>query len=334
MTTRWGILGAGGIADAFTADLLGAGLTVTAVGSRRLDKAREFADRHGVAGAHGSYEELVADPEVDAVYVATPHPFHRDAALLAIRAGKHVLVEKPFTVNEAEAAEVLDAAREADVVALEAMWTRFLPQQVRLREVVRAGVVGEPRLLTAHHLQALPTDPRHRINDPALGGGALLDLGVYPVSFAADLLGPVETVAATGVLSDQGVDRRIGASLLHASGATSTVFAALDTAGENTAVLHGSEGRIEVDATFYAPGGFTVLDAEGAVVERFDAVDDGLRGMHHQAIELERLVAAGERESPALTHADMLEVMRVMDEMRRQVGVRYPGEAGGAVRVP
>jgi predicted dehydrogenase len=324
MSIRWGILGAGGIADTFVTDLTAAGITVSAVGSRDLDKARRFADQHGVATAHGSYDDLVADPEVDAVYVATPHVFHEQNALLAIRAGKHVLVEKPFTVDAAEAERVFSAARDAGVVALEAMWTRYLPQQVRLREVVRSGVVGEPRLLTAAHMQSLPTDPRHRLNDPALGGGALLDLGVYPVSFAHDLLGPVDAVAATAVLSDQGVDVRTGMTLRHVGGATSTLFCALDTAGRNDAVLHCSAGRIDIDATFYSPGGFTVVDADGEFVERWDSAEDGLRGMHHQALELARVVDAGELESPVLTSADVVAVMSTMDEVRRQTGVRYP----------
>jgi predicted dehydrogenase len=324
MSIRWGILGAGGIADTFVNDLIAAGIAVAAVGSRDADKARRFADDHGIATAHGSYDDLVADPEVDAVYVATPHVFHEQNALLAIRAGKHVLVEKPFTVSADEAGRVLAAARAAGVVALEAMWTRYLPQQARLREVVRSGVIGEPRLLTAAHMQSLPTDPHHRLNDPALGGGALLDLGVYPVSFARDLLGPVEAVAATAVLSDQGVDVRTGITLRHANGATSTLFCALDTAGRNDAVLHGSAGRIEIDHTFYAPGGFTVLDADGEVVERFDSDEGGLRGMQHQALELARLAEAGDLESPALTSDGIVAVMATMDEVRRQVGVHYP----------
>ena len=326
MTLRWGILGAGGIAASFTSDLQGAGLTVSAVGSRDLSKARDFAERAGVPGAHGSYDDLVADPEVDVVYVATPHPFHAENALLAVAAGKHVIVEKAFTVKADEAEAVYAAARAAGVVVLEAMWTRYTPQSARLREVVRSGAVGEVRLLTAHHLQSLPTDPRHRINDPALGGGALLDLGVYPVSFAADLLGVPTSVAATAVLSDQGVDARVGIQLGHASGATAQLYAALDVSGRNTATLHGTAGRIEVDDTFYAPGGFTVFDSDDAVVERFDADEHGLRGMHHQALELERVVAAGEPESPLLTAADGIAVMRTMDEVRRQVGVRYPSE--------
>jgi predicted dehydrogenase len=324
MSIRWGILGAGGIADTFVNDLTRAGITVSAVGSRDVGKARHFADDHGVQTAHGSYDDLVADPEVDAVYVATPHVFHEQNALLAIRAGKHVLVEKPFTVTAAEAERVLTAARDAGVVALEAMWTRYLPQQVRLREVVRSGVIGEPRLLTAAHMQSLPTDPRHRLNDPALGGGALLDLGVYPVSFAHDLLGPVDAVAATAVLSDQGVDTRTGITLRHANGATSNLFCALDTSGRNDAVLHGSSGRIEIDHTFYSPGGFTVLDADGQVLERFDSDEGDLRGMNHQALELARLVEAGELESPALTSDGIVAVMATMDEVRRQVGVQYP----------
>jgi predicted dehydrogenase len=324
MSIRWGILGAGGIADTFVNDLTAAGIAVVAVGSRDADKARRFADDHGITIAHGSYDDLVADPEVDAVYVATPHVFHEQNALLAVRAGKHVLVEKPFTVSADEAGRVLAAAREAGVVALEAMWTRYLPQQARLREVVRSGVIGEPRLLTAAHVQSLPTDPHHRLNDPALGGGALLDLGVYPVSFAHDLLGPVDAVAATAVLSDQGVDVRTGITLRHANGATSNLFCALDTAGRNDAVVHGSAGRIEIDHTFYAPGGFTVLDAEGEVVERFDSDEGDLRGMHHQALELARLVEAGDLESPALTSDGIVAVMATMDEVRRQVGVQYP----------
>ncbi|MBF4578899.1 Gfo/Idh/MocA family protein [Frigoribacterium sp. VKM Ac-2530] len=324
MSIRWGILGAGGIADTFVNDLTAAGIAVAAVGSRDADKARRFADDHGITTAHGSYDDLVADPEVDAVYVATPHVFHERNALLAIRSGKHVLVEKPFTVSADEAGRVLAAAREAGVVALEAMWTRYLPQQARLREVVRSGVIGEPRLLTAAHMQSLPTDPHHRLNDPALGGGALLDLGVYPVSFAHDLLGPVDAVAATAVLSDQGVDVRTGITLRHANGATSTLFCALDTAGRNDAVVHGSAGRVEIDHTFYAPGGFTVLDADGEVVERFDSDEGDLRGMHHQALELARLVEAGDLESPALTSDGIVAVMATMDEVRRQVGVQYP----------
>lgn len=326
MTIRWGILGAGGIAATFTSDLLGAGLPVSAVGSRDGGKSREFAERFGIAHAHGGYDDLVSDPTVDAVYVATPHVFHAEQALLAIAAGKHVLVEKAFTINATEAQSVVDAAAAAGVVVLEAMWTRYLPQSARLRSVVRSGAIGEVRLLTALHLQSLPTDPRHRLNDPALGGGALLDLGVYPVSFAHDLLGAPTDIATVGVLSDQGVDARHAVTLGYANGATAQLYSALDSTGRNIAVVHGTAGRIEVDATWYNPVGFTVYDSDDAVIERYDADEGSLRGMHHQAIELDRVVSAGESESPLLPTAEIVDVMRTMDEMRRQMGVRYPGE--------
>jgi predicted dehydrogenase len=326
MTIRWGILGAGGIAHDFTSDVRAAGLPVSAVGSRDAAKAQEFADRFGIEHAHGSYDDLVADPTVDAVYIATPHVFHAEQALLAIAAGKHVLVEKSFTITAAEAQSVIDAGAAAGVVVMEAMWTRYLPQSARLRAIVRSGTIGEVRLLTALHLQSLPTDPRHRLNDPALGGGALLDLGVYPVSFAHDILGAPSDIRAVGVLSDQGVDARHSVSLGYEGGASAQLYSALDSSGHNVAVIHGTAGRIEVDATWYTPVGFTVYDSDDAVMERYDSAEGSLRGLHHQAIELDRVVAAGERESPLLPTSGIVEVMRTMDEMRRQLGVRYPGE--------
>lgn len=179
-TLRWGILGTGLIAGIQTKDLIENGFTVQAVGSRNLASSKTFSAEHGIATAHGSYESLVADPEVDIVYVATPHVFHNANAMLALKAGKHVLVEKPFTVNANEAWALANLAESKGLVVLEAMWTRFLPHMVRLRELIQSGDKGEVRKVTADHNQSLPTDPSHRLNDHALGGGALLDLGIYP----------------------------------------------------------------------------------------------------------------------------------------------------------
>lgn len=337
MNIRWGILGAGGIAAAYVTDLLGsqgmgpegreAGLSVVAVGSRDLATARGFADRFGIPTAHGSYADLVADPSVDAVYVATPHVFHREQALLAISAGKHVLVEKPFTVNAAEAREVFAAAERAGVIALEAMWTRFLPQNHRLREILRSGLLGELRLFTGTHAQALPSDPRHRLNDPALGGGALLDLGVYPVAFALDVLGVPTGVHASGVLSDQAVDARVAAVFDHEGGARSMIYSALDLRMHNSARIDGSLGRIEIDDAFYVPSGFTVYDDDNRVIDRYASDERGLRGMQHQAWELARLVESGWDDDAPLAPGDTIAVAATMDEIRRQIGVRYPGES-------
>ena len=174
---RWGILATGGIAHAFTRDLRTAGLDVVAVGSRHADAAAAFAAEFDIPHAHGSYEDLVADPDVDIVYISTPHPLHAENAILALEAGKHVLVEKPFTLNATEAARVRDVAARQGLLAMEAMWTRYLPHMVRIRELIDSGALGEIRAVLADHTQRISSDPAHRLNALELGGGALLDLG-------------------------------------------------------------------------------------------------------------------------------------------------------------
>lgn len=323
---RWGILAAGNIARRFTTDLQLSGREVVAVGSRSLDKAKAFAEQHGIARAHGSYEDLVSDADVDAIYIATPHPGHASAAELAIRAGKHILVEKPFTLNTDEARRLLELGRQHDVVVLEAMWTRFLPHMIRLHEVLATGVIGDIRAIVATHLQDLPDDPSHRLNDLALGGGALLDLGIYPVSFLFDMLGKPESVTATGRLRKTGADAEVTAMFRYPSGATGLMVTASDAPGPNRAEISGTEGYVEIDRTWYAPTSFRVYDSKGEVIERYDSKVEG-RGMHFQAAELERLVAVGERSSPLMPIEQSVEIMAVLDDIRRQVGVFYPGEA-------
>lgn len=322
---RWGILGTGGIATAFATDLQQNGFQLTAVGSRSEESAGEFAARFGGITAHASYEQLVADPQVDVVYVATPHPFHERNALLAIRAGKHVLVEKAFTVNEHQAESIVAAAREAGVVVLEAMWTRFLPHMVRIREIIAAGTLGDVRTVLAEHNQKLPSDPKHRLNNPDLGGGALLDLGIYPVSFAVDILGVPTGVVAKATMTATGVDRQTAIILEHEGGRQSVLHAALDTAGPTTASILGTEARIDIDRTWYASTTFRVIDSKQNVIEEFDQPVTS-RGMQYQAWELERVVAAGELTSPLLPAEQSVAIMGVLDEVRRQIGLVYPGE--------
>ena len=260
---RWGILGAGGIAGSF-ADAVreSTRAIVVAVGSRDRVKAERFATAHAIPTTHASYAELVEDSQVDVVYVATPHSHHHEHALLAIAAGKHVLVEKAFTRNEAEAREVLDAARAAGVFVMEAMWTRFLPHVAALRGVIARGEIGDVVNLTADHGQFFPLDPTHRLYAPELAGGALLDLGVYPVSFAHDLLGAPTSVTAVGTLTETGVDGQIGMALgYEGSGAGISPLATLSTTlwsrTPTTASISGTAGRIEVEGAFYAPTSFT-----------------------------------------------------------------------------
>jgi predicted dehydrogenase len=322
---RWGILGTGGIASHFVADLLATGHTVTAVGSRSQQSADEFAGRFGIGTGHPDYEALVTDPAVDIVYVATPHPFHAENALLAIEAGKHVLIEKPFTVNAVEAQRIADAAAQAGVVVMEAMWTRFLPHMVRLREIIAAGTLGDVRTVIADHDQKLPSDPGHRLNDPALGGGSLLDLGIYPVSFAVDVLGLPTTVLAHATMSATGVDRQTALIFGHEGGRQSMSHCELDAAGPTRAAVIGTEARIEIDGVWYAPSSFSVIAPDGSVLERFDRPAEA-RGLHYEASELERVITAGGAESPLMPIAQSVAIMGVLDEVRAQIGLRYPGE--------
>ena len=322
---RWGILGTGFIAHTQTADLIGCGFTVAAVGSRSQGPADAFAAEFGIPVAHGSYEALVADPGVDAIYISTPHPFHAENALLALRAGKHVLIEKPFTLTAGQAVEVVDAAEAAGLVVMEAMWTRFLPHMLRIREIIASGTLGDVRTLIADHNQDLPKDPLHRLNNPALGGGALLDLGIYPVSFAFDIFGAPTVVKALAAKTATGVDRQTAILLGFDDGRQAVLHSALDTKGPNTASILGTEGRIEVDSVWYSPTTFTVFDSEGEVIERFDTVV-AHRGMQFQAWEFERRIREDDRSPAILPAAESARIMETLDAVREQIGLSYPGE--------
>jgi predicted dehydrogenase len=322
---RWGILGPGGIARAFTSDLRTAGLDVAAVGSRRRETAEAFAADFGIPNAHGSYEELVADPDVDIVYIATPHPAHASNALLALEAGKHVLVEKPFTLNAAEAETVREAAAERGLLAMEAMWTRYLPHMIRIRELVASGALGEIRAVTADHTQALPTDPAHRINALELGGGALLDLGIYPVSFAWDILGEPLSIVASARIGDAGSDTEVATIMAHASGALSTSLSASRGAGPNTASIIGTDARIDIDRVWYTASSFRLVGPDGTVREESRSRIEG-RGMQYQALAAERYLAEGRTDSDVLPIEETVAIMATLDEIRDLVGVRYPGE--------
>ena len=321
---RWGILGAGGIAGSFAAAVRGATRSqLVAVGSRDRVRGERFATAHGIPTTHVGYDDLVADDHVDVVYVATPHSEHRAHALLAIEAGKHLLVEKAFTRNAAEAREVFDAARAAGTFVMEAMWTRHLPHVAALRQVLASGVLGEIVGITADHGQRIDASQAARLHEPALAGGALLDLGVYPVAFAHDLLGAPSSVLAAGDLTPTGVDASVSVLLEHAGGARSTLSTTLRTTTPTVAVVAGTEGRVEVAGSFYAPSSFRVVLRDGATWQFEQPVAHGLA---YEAAEVARCVTAGLTESPRMTWQDTLDVLGTLDEVRRQVGVVYPGE--------
>ena len=327
-TLRWGILATGWIADLFVKDLLMDGHTVSAVGSRRKAAAETFAQRFGIGRAHGSYEALCNDPEVDAIYVATPHPMHAENALMALNAGKHVLIEKPFTINAREAQRIVELATARNLVVLEAMWSRFLPHMVRIREIVASGVLGEIRSVMADHTRDLSPDPAHRLNALERGGGALLDLGIYPISFACDILGRPEAITAMARFKDTGADAEVATIFRHKGGAISTTISSSDNPGPNFATILGSEARIEIGEpgnAFYAPTSFRVIDRHDVVIEEYRSEVPG-RGMQFQARELERLVAEKQLAGGILPPAETVAIMETLDEIRRQIGLKYPTE--------
>jgi predicted dehydrogenase len=323
---RWGILATGGIARTFVT-ALAAHTTqrVVAVGSRSAERARAFAGAHGIEHAHGSYDALVGDPDVDVVYVATPHSEHRDNALSAIAAGKHVLVEKSFTRNAAEAAEVFEAARSAGVFVMEAMWARFLPQMDVLRQLLADGALGDIAVVAADHGQYFDFDPAHRLFNPDLAGGAMLDLGIYPVSFAAMVLGAPEAVTATGTVTSTGVDAQV-AMVLDKGAAQAVLYTTLLAATPTTAAVSGTVARADLSGRFYSPGTLTITSRDGSVLtrERDDIV--GSAGLCYEAAEVARCITAGRRESRLLGWGETLSIMKTMDEIRRQIGVTLPGE--------
>ena len=326
---RWGILGPGGIARQFAAGLRdGTRQEIAAVGSRDLARATAFADEFGAGNAHGSYEDLVADPGVDIVYVASPHSEHHRHARIALEAGKAVLVEKAFTRSAAEARDLVELAQAKGLLLVEAMWSRFLPHYDVIRQVVADGLLGELTTVFADHGQPLYPDGPERLSNPDLAGGALLDLGVYPVSFADLVLGPFSSISATGALTDLGVDSQETVVASTAAGAQAVLHASMLARSACTASVCGTEGRLDLGGPFYGPTWITLTGRDGRLLDRYEPAGDvGHHGLRYQAAEAARCLTAGATETPLFPLAATVRVMEAMDEVRRQVGVRYPSEA-------
>jgi predicted dehydrogenase len=316
---RWGVIGPGGIAATFADDLQQTETGVAdAVGSRRRESADRFADEHAIPNRHGSYAELVADPDVDAVDVATPHPFHHAAARLALEAGKPTLVEKAFTMDAAQARDLVELARARGVFLMEAMWTRFLPHVVEIRRLLDEGALGDLVAVHADHGQWFAPDPGDRLFAPELGGGALLDLGVYVVSFASMVLGPPDRVVALLDPAFTGVDGQSSVLLGHPGGAQAVLTCTSAAKTATRAVIVGTRARIESDDRFYGPGGFTLIprDGEGDAV-RFDPRARA-RGLLYEAEEVARCLREGLAESPTMPLDETISIMETMDAVLAQ----------------
>jgi len=322
---KWGILGTGGIARAFARDLTFLNNhIVAAVGSRTKESAEEFAIEFPGCTAHGSYEELVANSEIDAIYVATPHPMHLANTILALEAGKPVLCEKPFSINSSQARAMVEASIENNVALLEAMWMRFLPHIHQVRKIIASGILGEIISVTADHGQRLADQGITRLVEPSLAGGALLDLGIYPVSFAHMLLGVPESVQASAVMTDKGVDASTSMIFTYPSGAQAILTTTMVAQTPCRAVISGVNGWLEIDRTFYNPTTMRVHLYDGTTTE-YPSNYQG-HGLREQAIEFADIVRAGKFESEHLTHKHTLEIMELMDLIRNKIGLKYPGE--------
>ena len=321
---NWGILGPGGIARAFAKDLpLLQGHAIVAVGSRSLDNAAKFANDFG-GRAYGSYEELVADPNVDAIYVATPHPAHHDNVILALNAGKPVLCEKPFSVNAPQAQAMVDAAARNSVALMEAMWARFLPHYAKVREIVASGILGPILSVHADHGQRLADQGIARLIEPDLAGGALLDLGIYPVSFAHMILGTPSQITSRAVMTDKGVDAQTSMIFDYDSGAHAVLTTTMIEQTPCRAVVAGLSGWLEIDRTFYNPAAMRVVLNDGTVTEYPNTYQG--HGLREQAETFKQLVNSGKFQSEILTWKDTVDIMTTVDTVRKQIGLKYPFE--------
>jgi predicted dehydrogenase len=323
---RWGILGTGNIARSFATGLSAVDdAELLAVGSRSQATADAFGDEYDVPRRYPTYEALVADPDVDAVYISSPHTEHKDNSLLCIEAGKAVLCEKPFTINAAEAEAIINRAREKNVFVMEAMWTRFLPVIARVRQLIAEGALGEVRMLSVDFGFRAAFDPQHRLFNPALGGGALLDVGVYPVSLASMVLGQPERISSLAHLGETGVDELAGIVLSYAGGKMAVINSAIAVATPVRAFIAGTRGHIEIEPPFYFTTSFT-LSLEGRDPEIVQIPYEG-NGYPHEIREVGACLRAGKLQSDIMPLDETLAIMRTMDSIRAQWGLRYPNEA-------
>jgi predicted dehydrogenase len=323
---RWGILGTGRIAHHFANGLKAVpDAELLAVGSRAQETADAFGDEFGVERRYASYQELAADADLDAIYVSTPHQDHKASTLLCLAAGRNVLCEKPFAINAGEAREMVESARAKNLFLMEAMWTRFRPTMVKVRELIDSGAVGEPRFVSANIGWMSTYDPVFRLYNPELGGGALLDGGVYPVSFASMVLGTPSAIASVATLGQSGVDEQEAIALAHPNGAVASLGVTIQASPISIGLILGTRGRIEIHHDWHRPEGLT-FTPYGGESERFDYPQTEGNGYQYEAMEVGRCLREGLLESPVMTLDESLSIMETMDTLRAQWGVRYPME--------
>jgi predicted dehydrogenase len=322
---RWGILGTGNIAHQFARGLKSTpDAKLLACGSRSQESADAFGDMFNVPRRYDSYAALTHDPDIDVIYIGTLHPFHAENALLCLDAGKAVLCEKPFTMNAREADHIIRRAREGGLFLMEAMWTRFIPAMVKVRELIAAGVIGGVRMLTADFGFRFEFDPQHRLFNHELGGGALLDVGIYPIALAASLLGKPTEIVSQAHIGDTGVDEQSALIFKYAGGELALLSSAVRTETPQEACIMGTNGMIRIASRWWMPGQFR-LAVQGQPEQVFDLPFEG-NGYNYEAAEVGRCLRAGLLQSPVMPLDETLAIMRTMDTIRAQWGLVYPGD--------
>jgi dihydrodiol dehydrogenase / D-xylose 1-dehydrogenase (NADP) len=323
---KWGILGLGGIAHSFVKGLKSLpDAKIAAVGSRSKDRAEAFAKEYDIPKAYGSYQELANDPDVDIIYVATLHPDHRECTLLCLKAGKAVICEKPFTVNAKETEELIRVAREQKVFLAEAMWTRHLPMNAKIRELIASGIIGEVKMVEADFGFRCGWNPESRILNPQLGGGALLDVGVYTISYASMIFGGIEPtrIVSMSNIGETGVDEECSAVLGYEGGKMAVVTAAVRTTTPHEAWILGTKGRIHVPHFWHADS--ATLYSDDNKEERIELPYEST-GYNYEAADAMRCLREGKLESDIMPLDESLRIMKTMDAIRAQWGLKYPFE--------
>lgn len=323
---RWGILGPGWIARRFAESVQAhTDQVIAAVASRSPDRSKAFAESFGIPAAYGSYTELMADPEIDIVYVCTPHTEHHRAAVLALEAGKHVLIEKPIGINAEQARDVAQRAGVAGVFAAEAMWTFFLPKFDVIRQVLAAGTLGTITTVVAEYGEHF--EPAHRIFDPELAGGPLLDLGTYPLALVTEVLGQPERLHAIGQPHASGVNGQLSAVMQFDGGAQAVTNTHVHNFTPSAATIVGTAATLTVDGPFNMPGGFEVRYPDGTRLRYNEPRGAHFEGLHYQAAAVARTIGAGGTQSPERPLAASIQTMETADEIRRQLSIGFPGES-------
>ncbi|OEZ62276.1 Gfo/Idh/MocA family protein [Duganella sp. HH105] len=322
---RWGILGTGKIAKAFATALQDTpGAKLAAVASRSVDSATKFGIEYGAERFHGSYQALADDPEVDVIYIGTPHPMHHENALMCLHGGKGVLVEKSFTMNRRQAEDIINLARQKKLFVMEAMWTRFMPAVVEAKRIVDSGEIGVPANVSADFGFTSDAGPEHRLFAPELGGGALLDLGIYPLSMASFFLGPVTGVKAQAEMAATGVDMQTAFTLMHKDGGVSSCACSLRSRTPTELTISGTKGFVRLHDRFHNTETITVTLVDGASrSERTINLPRSGNGYTHEAQEVGRCIRAGLIESPVMPHEETLSIMGTLDDIRAQIGLKY-----------